>query len=246
TSRVIYDTVSHSDITGESAPNYGYAWSTEKDETKVTGHSVTITGLDPFTMYYFRPLSSASPEIYGTEISVSTIEGVGGNGGDDTIVLGEESAPLLAINKTVNIDFANPGDNVDYKVVVTNNGNLTAFNTILYDGLPEGLTYFSYNGESNTEQEWIIGDLEPGMSKTIDYVVLVSKDIADGIYLNTAEVKADNHDPIAAVLGLEIRKPEVLAVTGFDRNELIYLLIGFAAIMSASLILRQKFSINKC
>ncbi|MFH1412878.1 MAG: VWA domain-containing protein, partial [bacterium] len=47
TSRVIYDTVSHSDITGESAPNYGYAWSTEKDETKVTGHSVTITGLDP-------------------------------------------------------------------------------------------------------------------------------------------------------------------------------------------------------
>lgn len=59
TSRVIYDTTSHSDITGLTAPNFGYAISTtESDvETKVKNHSVTITGLSPATKYYFRVIS---------------------------------------------------------------------------------------------------------------------------------------------------------------------------------------------
>lgn len=59
TSRVIYDSTSHPDISGATAPNFGYVASTaETDtETKVTSHSVTITGLNPGTKYYFRVLS---------------------------------------------------------------------------------------------------------------------------------------------------------------------------------------------
>ena len=58
-SRVIYDSTSHPDITGATAPNFGYVASTpETDvETKVTSHSVTISGLSPATKYYFRVLS---------------------------------------------------------------------------------------------------------------------------------------------------------------------------------------------
>lgn len=58
-SRVIYDTVSHPDISGASAPNYGYAASTPTtdNDPKVTSHSVTLSGLNPGTRYYFRVIS---------------------------------------------------------------------------------------------------------------------------------------------------------------------------------------------
>jgi len=60
-SRVIYDTTSHTDISGETAPNFGYAASTPTTDetTKVTSHSVTISGLNPGTHYYFRVISQS-------------------------------------------------------------------------------------------------------------------------------------------------------------------------------------------
>jgi hypothetical protein len=59
TSRVIYDTVSHSSI--GVAPNYGYAYSTVEDSTKVTSHSVMINDLSAGTTYYYRVISHGSP-----------------------------------------------------------------------------------------------------------------------------------------------------------------------------------------
>ncbi|MEA1929638.1 MAG: PKD domain-containing protein [Patescibacteria group bacterium] len=58
-SRVIYDTVSHSDISGESEPNFGYAFSSEtlNEDPLVTEHAVTLTGLTADTQYFFRVLS---------------------------------------------------------------------------------------------------------------------------------------------------------------------------------------------
>lgn len=60
TSRVIYDTVSHTDISGASAPNYSYANSTAtSDESpKVTEHAVTVSGLSSNTQYFFRVIST--------------------------------------------------------------------------------------------------------------------------------------------------------------------------------------------
>ncbi|MBI2097617.1 MAG: PKD domain-containing protein [Candidatus Vogelbacteria bacterium] len=59
TSRVIYDTVSHPDLAGQSAPNFGYGFSTTETDTdpKVTEHVVTVSGLSPSTTYYFRVIS---------------------------------------------------------------------------------------------------------------------------------------------------------------------------------------------
>ena len=62
TSRVVYDTVSHP-VLG-SAPNYGYANSTATfdEEPEVTSHSVSVGGLTAGTTYYYRTISSASPQ----------------------------------------------------------------------------------------------------------------------------------------------------------------------------------------
>ena len=69
TSRVVYDTVSHSLGSGT---NYGYANSTVEDTSKVTSHSVTITGLVSGTTYYYRVISHGSPESIGDELSFKT------------------------------------------------------------------------------------------------------------------------------------------------------------------------------
>jgi PKD repeat protein len=56
-SRVIYDLVSHSSIAGQSAPNYGYQFSTATDSALITSHAVTVSGLSANTHYYFRVIS---------------------------------------------------------------------------------------------------------------------------------------------------------------------------------------------
>ena len=59
TSRVIYDTVAHASVAGQTAPNFGYASSTGTSDadTKVTEHAVTVSNLSPATNYYFRVIS---------------------------------------------------------------------------------------------------------------------------------------------------------------------------------------------
>ncbi|MBI3684836.1 fibronectin type III domain-containing protein [Candidatus Azambacteria bacterium] len=57
TSRVVYDTAAHS--TSSVGPNYGYAFSTSTfDPSGVTHHSVTVNGLTPAMLYYFRLISN--------------------------------------------------------------------------------------------------------------------------------------------------------------------------------------------
>ncbi len=82
TSRVIYDTVSHSGL-GE-APNYGYINSTVEDSTKVTSHIVSLTGLFSGTTYYYRTVSHGSPEAVSSEHSfITSSGGIGGSGVSD-------------------------------------------------------------------------------------------------------------------------------------------------------------------
>ncbi|HEX5455931.1 MAG TPA: chitobiase/beta-hexosaminidase C-terminal domain-containing protein [Candidatus Saccharimonadales bacterium] len=78
TSRVIYDTVPHSTL--GSPPNYGYAHSTVEDSTKVTHHSVIVSGLVSGTTYYFRTVSHGSPESVSDQISGNTRKASSGGG----------------------------------------------------------------------------------------------------------------------------------------------------------------------
>ncbi|MBU2235484.1 DUF11 domain-containing protein, partial [Patescibacteria group bacterium] len=117
----------------------------------------------------------------------------------------DETNPILQITKDVNVEFANPGDTVDYTVVVTNVGDATAINVILTDVLPEGLTY----PEGGTTKTFSLGDIDPGKSVTQTYDAIVGENTEAGDYVNTATADADNHDPVSDDATVEVRIPEV-------------------------------------
>jgi len=111
TSRVVYDTVSHS---LGSAPDYGYTYSTTIDSTKVTSHSVTIGGLSSGTTYYFRTISNGSPETVGGEHQVNTVStsfttSDGQSDGASTGNGGGGSTPALANVLGISTAFAYGG-----------------------------------------------------------------------------------------------------------------------------------------
>jgi hypothetical protein len=68
TSTVVYDTISRPIGV---YPYYGYRYSVTV-AGKVTAHSVTITGLTPGTVYYFRTVSEGSPVGVSPEMSFTT------------------------------------------------------------------------------------------------------------------------------------------------------------------------------
>ena len=74
TSRVVYASENESySFDWTNSPNYGYPHSTIEDSTKKTGHSVTITGLNSGTTYYFRCISHASPDTVSSQHSFTTL-----------------------------------------------------------------------------------------------------------------------------------------------------------------------------
>lgn len=75
TSRVVYGTIPVSNATVATfsdGSNYGYTNSTVEDPTKVTTHSVGLTGLVAGTTYYYRTISHGSPEATSDENSFTT------------------------------------------------------------------------------------------------------------------------------------------------------------------------------
>lgn len=206
TSRVIYDIVSHSDLSGTSAPNYGYTNSTPAEDTPagtngVLNHDVLLSGLLNNTTYYYRAISAASPETKGEEYSFTTGE--------------NPDEPDLVIVKGIE------GPTVDgqkiYNITVENNGNSTASNVVLTDTLPEGFV-FPESGEN--KKEWLLGDIEPGEYKSISYMVEAGNDLDSGIYENNIEVKAMNHEPVSLLDGINLKRSILNSLTG--GNQLIF------------------------
>ncbi len=207
-------------------PNYGYASSTKKTTEKATFHSVVVNDIKDNT-YYFRPMSG---NVKGKELSVDMTE-------CRPEVKGEEGFPILTINKTIDTEFINPGDkNIKYTILVSNTGNLDAFNVVLTDSLPDGLIFAS---STDIIKTWNFGDMAPGENKTIAYLVDSSKEIKEGVYINVAEVEASNHDKVSDSASLEVKEVKVLAATGFSINEFI------AISFSAFLLFGVSFSLKK-
>jgi hypothetical protein len=72
TSWVIYAAEGETYFFDLSKPNYGYPHSNTENLTKVTGHSMTITGLVPGTIYHYRCVSHGSLAV-STEHSFTTL-----------------------------------------------------------------------------------------------------------------------------------------------------------------------------
>lgn len=117
TSRVIYSSESEPhDFNYGNPSNYGYAHSTIDDSTKVTFHTVSLTGLIPDTLYYYRVISHASPDTVGLSYTFRTAKlasaeaAADGQNSDNTSAAGDTVASSQ-INSAGDADSAAAGGN---------------------------------------------------------------------------------------------------------------------------------------
>ena len=239
TSRVIYDRISHPDISNSSQPNYGYASSTvEKDlgASKIIEHYVEILDLIPSTQYFFRPLSKASPEKYGKELSFTTTKTK-----DEIIVLGEAGEPKLNVENIIKEETVNPGQTgIECEIIISNNGNLPAFNVSLTNILAEGLVY---NATNERTKNWNIGDINAGEFMSISYMIDVKNGIKEGQYTNFAKIYASNHNTVKSEATVLVQKVKILGMefikSGFNSKEL-FLLFGIFIVVIISILFTRK------
>jgi uncharacterized repeat protein (TIGR01451 family) len=145
-------------------------------------------------------------EMYMSAVASSKIK-VENTGNEEVVVLGEEGTPQLVVGKIIRERFAYPGDEVLYKLIITNNGDLTAFGVSLTESLANGLTF---SGGQETVRQWEVGDIEPGEFISTEYLVKVDDSLAPGIYTSATVVKAANSGPAVSNADLEVRAKEAM------------------------------------
>jgi uncharacterized repeat protein (TIGR01451 family) len=154
-------------------------------------------------------------------------------------VAGEKLSPKLEITKDVSNEKVWSGDTLEYSIVVTNSGNLIAYDVKISDKLPKGLSFV------DTDGKWNIGNLNPKDTKTIKYKVKVGNDVNEGKYKNIVTAEALNNGPVSAEKEIDVMKPEVLGIklpsTGFSNTELEALL-GIIALLVLASIFAKKYS----
>lgn len=94
----------------------------------------------------------------------------------------QSALPDLQITKTNNVeDFVYAGNNVDYQIVLTNNGDGSAYDAVVEDVL---LNEFS---EVIITNSWDLGEVFPNEEIIIDYTVAIGSEVPAGFYTNTAQ-----------------------------------------------------------
>jgi len=158
-------------------------------------------------------------------------------------VILEEVTTSLSIAKSVDREFANPGDTVTYTITVSNEGEALATQTILEDILPNGF-FLSETDESKLK--WNIGELEPGATITKTYPVKIDPAMIPGNYSNTASACAEDANCVTATASIEIRALEVLGAeedllpdTG---NSIIFAISGLILI-STGILVRKRLTL---
>ena len=96
----------------------------------------------------------------------------------------------LAIVKSVNVNDANYGDLIRWRLVVLNNGPNDATGVMVEDILPDGFEFIESSGDYDG-CSWHVGNLDVGESKALE---IVCKVISTGKFLNQARVYGNEHD----------------------------------------------------
>lgn len=100
---------------------------------------------------------------------------------NSNIVYNQVNTPNLSIRKIANQDAIAVGDTLKYSIIVSNNGNVTAVNTIINDPLASQLSYIpnslTINGVSIPNTDIVsgvdVGDIASGKTATITFNALV-------------------------------------------------------------------------
>jgi gliding motility-associated-like protein/uncharacterized repeat protein (TIGR01451 family) len=106
----------------------------------------------------------------------------------------------LSMFKQAVTEEVNAGDQLTYNIVVSNQNQVPAINVVVSDELPAGVSFVSasdggtYNAQTNTVT-WMMGNLAADASFTLNLVVQVNMDVADGtVITNFAVANNDNAD----------------------------------------------------
>ena len=197
----------------ESLPDYVIYDPTDNPGWVLDGDTLTFdigdlaageTGSVQLIVTVIDPLPSGVEETNNTV----SIDGDETNGPDptpedntDTDVTPLEAAPDYVIDKIENFDDpANPGDTIEWTIVVTNEGNQDGTGVVVTDTLPTG-DYFSAGFTASDggvidldagTVTWEIGDLAVGESVTLTLSTVVDESVPTDIPTQTNSVVVDD------------------------------------------------------
>lgn len=108
----------------------------------------------------------------------------------------------LGVTKNVSATNAEPGDQLTYTILVTNNGPSVAQGVTLTDVLPAGVTFVSGTGPGGTALTAVgqtvnvtIGTLAPGIANQLQYTIVASiNDGFEGVLTNQATVATTTNE----------------------------------------------------
>lgn len=123
---------------------------------------------------------------------------------NDVKVLGLSEGPQLAIGKISRSQIAYPGEVLNNKIIITNNGGLSAYDVVVTESLSSGLTFL---GEDAGVKDWYIGEIESGGFRSIDYEVKIDDNAEPKEYICATVVRATNHEPLIMDLEIEVITP---------------------------------------
>ncbi|HEX9721790.1 MAG TPA: hypothetical protein VGA53_00850 [Candidatus Paceibacterota bacterium] len=108
--------------------------------------------------------------------------------------------PNLKVTKTyAHEGDVYPGNEVDYTVVIMNDGGGSAYDAFLVDVLE------SEDGEVVHEEEWDLGEVFPDEEIIITYSVVFESDAKPGLYYNEAWVDAENGFSNTATTSIQLQ-----------------------------------------
>lgn len=122
---------------------------------------------------------SGSSNNGGSRSSYSSASSSGGTANGST-----SGSPKLSLTKKrETVGDINPGDRVDYQVVVENNGNASALAVNVTDVMTDE------HGNTVNIQQWDLGEVFAGEQILLDYTVEFSTSSPFGVYINTATLE---------------------------------------------------------
>ena len=122
----------------------------------------------------------------------------------------KQDGPNLVVSKVRKSSWANPGDTVEYEIIIANDGLVKADDVVVIERLPEGLVFGKENGL--TLKRWDLEHMNPGKIERLSYTIMVGNNTEPEFYLSEAEITAENHDALYIKTELEVRAVVALAL----------------------------------
>jgi len=129
------------------------------------------------------------------------------------------SRPVLEITKSDDPDPVSAGEYLYYTIVITNSGNENAASVVVVEEYDPNISfvYASPDPDPGTDDQWTIGTLNAGDSRTVEVVVDVASPLPVGTVLtNTATVDCAQTTPVSTTETTDVLSETDLRVSQVD------------------------------